>query len=114
MPARRDPRARGDAELTRRLAVCRAGAFGQSPQVANMPTAAAAITAVASHPNIWRSGPKANAPMTVYREAISMIMPMMGTAATPLMTALQNKALMGSSGVKLRIAPTKVANAIAP
>jgi hypothetical protein len=31
-----------------------------------------------------------------------------------LMTALQNKALIGSSGVKFRIAPTRVANAIAP
>ena len=31
----------------------------------------------------------------LFREAISMIMTMIGTAATPLMTALQNKALMG-------------------
>ena len=31
--------------------------------------------------------------MTCFREAINMIMTMIGTAATPLMTALQNKAL---------------------
>ena len=39
-----------------------------------------------------------------------MIMTMIGTAATPLMTALQNSALIGSSGVKLSTAPTKVAS----
>jgi hypothetical protein len=52
--------------------------------------------------------------MTFVREAISMIMTMIGTAATPLMTALQNKAFIGSSGVKLRHAPIKVASAIVP
>ena len=39
-------------------------------------------------------------------------MTMMGTATTPLITALQNKALMGSSGVKFRPAPMMVAAAI--
>ena len=34
-----------------------------------------------------------------------MIMTMIGTAATPLMTALQNNALIGSTGVKLSTAP---------
>ncbi len=52
--------------------------------------------------------------MICFREAISMITTMIGTAATPFMTALQNKALIGSSGVKFRIAPIKVANAIVP
>ena len=36
--------------------------------------------------------------MTALREASSMIMAMIGTAATPLITALQNSALIGSSG----------------
>ena len=43
-----------------------------------------------------------------------MIMIMIGTAATPLITALQNSALIGSSGVKLSKAPTNVATAMAP
>jgi hypothetical protein len=46
------------------------------------------MTAVASQPKILRSGRKANAPMTSFCEAINMIMAMIGTAATPLMTAL--------------------------
>ena len=39
---------------------------------------------------------------------------MTGTATTPLITALQNSALIGSMGLKLRAAPTKVATAMAP
>ncbi len=50
--------------------------------------------------------------MTLGRDAISMIMAMMGTAATPLTTALQNNALIGSRGVKLAAAPRTVAAAI--
>ena len=71
----------------------------QLPHVANMPTAATAIAAVASQPRALSNGWSANWPMTCFREAISMIMTVIGTAATPFMTALQSKALMGSSGV---------------
>ena len=78
-----------------------------------MPTAAAAMTAVAAHPSVLSHGFKANSPMTSRREAISMIMTMIGTAATPLTTALKISALIGSSGEKLRSAPTSVAPAIA-
>jgi hypothetical protein len=39
---------------------------------------------------------------------------MIGTATTPLMTALQNSALMGSIGRKFMIAPMRVATAIVP
>jgi hypothetical protein len=67
----------------------------QLPHVANMPTAATAIAAVANQPRALGKGCSTNWPMTCFREAISMIMTMIGTAATPLMTALQNKALMG-------------------
>jgi hypothetical protein len=42
-----------------------------------------------------------------------MIKTMMGTAATPLTMALKISALIGSSGEKLRSAPTRVAPAIA-
>ena len=48
----------------------------------------------------------ANSPITALREAMSMIIAMIGTAATPLMMALQISALTGSRGVKLSAAPT--------
>ena len=79
-----------------------------------MPTAAAAMTAVASQPSALSHGRSVNWPITSGRDAISMIITMIGTAATPLITALQNSALIGSSGVKLSAAPTKVAAAIVP
>jgi len=62
----------------------------QSLHVANMPMAATPITAVASQPSALSNGRSANWPMICFREAISMIMTMIGTAATPLMTALQH------------------------
>jgi hypothetical protein len=83
-------------------------------QVANMPTAAAAITAVASQPSILSQGNNVNWPMTRRRDPISMIMTMIGNAAMPLITALQNSALIGSIGDKLRAAPITVAMAIVP
>ena len=79
-----------------------------------MPTAATAIAAAASQPRALSKGCRANSPMICLHEAISMITIMIGTAATPFMAALQNKALIGSSGVKFRIAPIEVANAIVP
>ena len=71
-----------------------------------MPTAAAAITAVASHPRMRSRLVSANSPITAGREAISMIIAMIGTAATPLIMALQISALIGSREVKLSAAPT--------
>jgi hypothetical protein len=85
----------------------------QSPHVANIAIAAVAIAAVASHPSPLSHSPRANSPMTFRREAMSMIIAMIGTAATPLMTALQKSALIGSSGEKFMAAPTSVAAAIA-
>ena len=78
-----------------------------------MPTAAAVMTAVASQPSVLSQGFRAKSPMTSRREAMCMIKTMMGTAATPLTTALKISALIGSSGEKLRSAPTSVAPAIA-
>ena len=77
-----------------------------------MPTAARAIAAVESQPRLASNGLSVNWPITRVREAISMIMTMIGTAATPLITALQNSALIGSSGLKLSSAPINVAAAI--
>ena len=54
-----------------------------------MPIAAAAITAVASHPSSASVFVITNSPMTDLREAMSMIITMIGTAATPLIMALQ-------------------------
>ena len=70
------------------------------------------MAAVASQPSVFSHGDSVNWPITFAREPISMIMIMIGTAATPLTTALQNSALIGSSGLKLSSAPTKVAAAI--
>jgi hypothetical protein len=77
-----------------------------------MPAAAAPITAVASHPRTTSRFVSANSPITALREAMSMIIAMIGTAATPFMMALQISALTGSRGVKLSAAPTRVAAAI--
>jgi hypothetical protein len=77
-----------------------------------MPIAAAAMTAVASHPSIVSAFVNTNSPITDLRVAISIIIAMIGTAATPLIMALQISAFTGSRGVKLRAAPTSVAAAI--
>ncbi len=73
--------------------------------VANMPTAAAAMTTVAAQPTILKPGDKVKRPMILGRPASSIIMTITGAATTPFMTALQNSALTGSIGVKLSAAP---------
>lgn len=84
----------------------------QLPRVANMPTAAVAIMAVASHPRMASRFVSANSPITALRDAISIIIAMIGTAATPLIMALQISAFTGSREVKLSAAPTTVAAAM--
>ena len=79
-----------------------------------MPTAATAITAVASQPSAFSRGRRANWPITFLREAISMIITMIGTAATPLITALQNSALIGSMRGEVEDRADQGADAIAP
>ena len=49
----------------------------------------------------------ANSPTTALREAMSLIIAMIGTAATPLIMALQISALTGSREVKLTPRPAK-------
>ena len=53
-------------------------------------------------------------PITLRRIAISMITIINGTATTPLMTADQNNALIGSMWTKLIRTPINVAAPIAP
>lgn len=47
--------------------------------------------------------------MTLRREPISIITIISGTAVTPLITALQYKALIGSSGVRFSAMPARLA-----
>ena len=73
---------------------------------------AAAMTAVAAQPKTRVSGRSENRPMTERRDATTIIAAMIGTAAMPLTTALQNKALIGSIGDQSSSTPTKVAPAM--
>ena len=70
-----------------------------------MPIAAAAITAEASQPRVVSHGVNVNWPITWRRDPMSIIITMIGIAATPLITALQNSALIGSRAVKWSAAP---------
>jgi hypothetical protein len=75
---------------------CEAGAVGGNcggvdhrTAVATIPTAAAVMIAVASQPMIHRPPAIANFPIIALFELMSIIMPMTGTATTPLITALK-------------------------
>ena len=84
------------------------------PQVAAMANTASAMTAVASHPMILVQPRTANRPITSGLAAKTMIMAMTGTAVMPFRTALQKRALMGSTGVKVMAVPRSVAAARTP
>src|SRR5579875_578133 len=77
--------------------------------VANKPATAAPITAAVLHPMILRPGERVKRPITRRFDASSIITRMIGAAITPLITADQNSALIGSTGRKLRIVPSTVA-----
>ena len=70
------------------------------------------MIAVPSQPKTLSRFVSVNWPITALREAKSIIIAMIGAAATPLITALQISALIGSRDVKLSAAPTRVAAAI--
>ncbi len=72
---------------------------------------AAAITAVASQPTNFRRGLDTNFPITLALPASNIITMSTGTEMTPLITALQKSALMGSIGLKVRAVPPSVARA---
>ncbi len=66
-----------------------------------MAQTAAAITSVASQPTTLSRGLATNFPMTFGLPASSIITMSTGTEITPLMTALQSSALIGSTGLKV-------------
>ena len=74
-----------------------------------MATTTSAMTPVALQPTRRRQGPMTCAPMTLGRDASSIITLMMGSAITPLHTAAQNSSATGSSGVKHSATPPMVA-----
>ena len=78
-------------------------------EVANRAATAAAMTAVATQPRTLTHPFTANSPMTFGAAASHIMIAMTGTATTPLITALQYSARIGSIGVKFMIMPTIVA-----
>src|SRR4029079_12250446 len=81
-------------------------------QVAIIATTAAAIVPVASQPSAFNARVTVNAPMTLGSSASSIITTMIGTAMTPLITAAQNSARIGSIGEKSSATPPSVASAM--
>ena len=64
----------------------------------NIPTAAAPMIPVAIQPRIVNARPAVKEPITDLLRASGMMTTMRGTAATPSITALQNKAFIGLIG----------------
>jgi hypothetical protein len=79
-----------------------------------MSTTATLIAPVHSHPMAHNTGGSTKAPITSRRIAMSMMIAISGAATTPLMTADQNSALIGSSPTKLMTTPIRVDMAIVP
>ena len=75
---------------------------------------ATAITPVHNHPITHSVLGSTKRPMTSGRMAMIIITNINGTATTPLITAHQNNALIGSRPTKLKPMPINVAAAIAP
>src|SRR5882757_8857341 len=78
------------------------------PQVANIITTATAITAVDSQPTTCKGRGNVNWPMTFGCIVMIIMTTISGTATTPLITAVQNSALIGSMPTKLMLTPTSV------
>jgi len=74
-----------------------------------MPAAARNMTAVETHPSTLCRNGSLSAPVTFGLAVIGIITTMIGTAATPLITALQKSALIGSIEVKFNATPSSVA-----
>jgi hypothetical protein len=74
-----------------------------------MATTAAAMTAVATQPRPLTHPVTTKSPLTFGAAASRIMIAMTGTATTPLITALQYRARIGSIGVKFMIMPTIVA-----
>ena len=86
----------------------------QRTVVAIITMAAAAITPVASHPTFLKTPLMANFPIIFLFELMNIIIAITGTATSPLITALQNNALIGSRGEKVMAMPLSVATTIVP
>ena len=76
-----------------------------------MPQTAAAITSGASQPKNLCRRLETKLPMTSALPESSIITTSTGTEITPLMTALQNSALIWSIGLKVSATPPSVASA---
>jgi hypothetical protein len=80
----------------------------------NMASGAAPMAIVAAQRVMrWRTG-MMKLPMIFGFTAVNMISPMTGTETTPLITALQQSALIGSILVKPITRPTSVDRAMTP
>jgi hypothetical protein len=79
-----------------------------------MLAATASMTAVAIHPITFCGSGKRTEPVTFSLVVISIITIMIGTAATPLITALQKSALIGLTPIKFNATPSSVAPAKIP
>jgi hypothetical protein len=71
-----------------------------------------AIVPVQSHPIAHSARGSTKRPITSVRMAMSMMITISGTATTPLITADQNSALIGSRPTKLIQIPIRVETAI--
>src|SRR5207302_9087199 len=78
------------------------------PQVANIVTTAKAIAAVDSQPMAQSGRGRVNWPITLGCIVMIIMTTISGTAATPLITAVQNSALIGSMLTKLMPTPITV------
>ena len=72
----------------------------------NIATAATAIISVVSQPNTRWVRVATNPPICLELDATIIMATMTGTTITPLMTALQNSALIGSSGERSTAMPS--------
>jgi hypothetical protein len=73
---------------------------GVPHQVANMITTTTAIVPVLNHPIAHNARGRTKRPITSRRIAMSMMITINGTATTPLITADQNSALIGSRSIE--------------
>ncbi len=71
--------------------------------------AATAISIVAIHPSTFVFLPTINIPMMAIFDAMCIKVIIIGTATTPLITALHNKALIGSIPLNTKATPRRVA-----
>jgi hypothetical protein len=72
------------------------------------------LSAALAHPNTRSQSSSTRSPITLRSEPSMIIAAISGAATTPLITADQNSACIGSTGENTIAAPTRVAPAIAP